>query len=55
MKLNAPKQVSWVIALVLLVAALVVYFTGLASLTVGFWLAAASACLMILATFFSGL
>ncbi|MBQ1357626.1 MAG: hypothetical protein IKD87_05430 [Oscillospiraceae bacterium] len=55
MKLNAPKQLSWIIALILLVAALAVNFTGLAPLTVGFWLAVASACLLILATFFSGL
>ena len=55
MKLNAPKQVTWIIALVLLVAAVVVKFSGLASLTVGFWLAVVSAALLILATFLSNL
>ena len=55
MKLNAPKQVTWIIGIVLAVAALVVKFAGLASADVAFWLAFVSAALMLCASFFAGL
>ncbi|MBR4421175.1 MAG: hypothetical protein IKS69_01410 [Erysipelotrichaceae bacterium] len=55
MKLSAPKQVTWIVAVVLAVLALLVKFAGFASLTVAFWLALASAVLLVLATFFAGL
>lgn len=55
MKLNAPKNVTWIIAAVLAVLALVVKFAGFASLSVAFWLALASAVVLLCATFFAGL
>ena len=55
MKLNAPKNVTWIIAAVLAVLALVVKFAGFASLSVAFWLALASAVLLLCASFFAGL
>ena len=55
MKLNAPKQVTWIIAVILVVLAIVVKFSSLASLTVGFWLAVASAVILAAGSFFSGL
>ena len=55
MKPNAPKKVTWMIALALVVLALAVKFTGLVSLTVGFWLAVAAAVLLLLATFLTKL
>ena len=55
MKLNAPKNVTWIVGLVLAAAALVVKFAGLASGEVAFWLAFVSAALMLCASFFSGL
>ena len=55
MKLNAPKNVTWIIAVVLAVLALVVKFAGFASLSVAFWLAFASAALLACASFFAGL
>ena len=55
MKLNAPKQVTWIIAVILAVLALVIKFAGFASLTVAFWLALASAVILICASFFAGL
>ena len=55
MKLNAPKQVTWIIAVILAVLALVIRFAGFASLTVAFWLALASAVILICTSFFAGL
>ena len=55
MKLNAPKNVTWIIAAVLAVLALVVKFAGFASVGVAFWLALASAVLLLCASFFAGL
>lgn len=54
MKLNAPKNVTWIIAAVLAVLALVVKFAGLAA-GADFWLALASAVLLLCASFFAGL
>lgn len=55
MKLNAPKNLTWIIAAVLAVLALVIKFAGFASLSVAFWLALASAVLLLCASFFAGL
>ncbi len=55
MKLNAPKNVTWIVAAVLAVLALVVKFAGFASVSVAFWLALASAVLLLCASFFAGL
>ena len=55
MKLNAPKNVTWIVAVVLAVLALVVKFAGFASVDVAFWLALASAALLACASFFAGL
>ena len=55
MKLSAPKKVTWIVALVLAVCALVVKFAGIASLEVAFWLALASACILVLATLLNNL
>ena len=54
MKLNAPKKANWIIAVVLAVLALVAYFTGLGGGAVAFWLAFASAALLIVTTFLAG-
>ncbi len=55
MKLNAPKNVTWIIGLVLAVLALVCKFAGLGGADVPFWVAFVSAALMLAASFFSGL
>ena len=55
MKPNAPKKTIWILAIILVAMALAVKFTGIVPITVGFWLAVASACLLVLATFFSKL
>ncbi len=55
MKLNAPKQVTWIIGLVLAVLALVCKFSGLGGAEAAFWCAFVSAALMLCASFFSGL
>ena len=55
MKLSAPKKVTWIVALVLAVCAVLVKFAGIASLEVAFWLALASACILVLATLLNNL
>ncbi|MCR5067621.1 MAG: hypothetical protein K6A14_06135 [Erysipelotrichaceae bacterium] len=55
MKLSAPKNITWFIAVALAAIALVVFLAKLASATIAFWLAFASAALLVLATFLKGL
>ena len=55
MKLNAPKQVTWIIALVLAALSLLGKFVVAALSGAAFWLAFASACLLLVASFFAGL
>lgn len=55
MRPNAPKKTTWILAVILVALALVVKFTGIVPLTVGFWLAVASSVLLVLASFFSKL
>jgi len=56
MKLSPPKMVTWIIALGLLVLALLGYLKVIAPLTqYEFWLAAASAALLLVATIVKGL
>ena len=57
MKLSPPKMVTWVIALILLVLALLGHLTTTVSFLTqyDFWLAAVSAALMLIATAVKGL
>jgi hypothetical protein len=57
MKLSPPKMVTWVIALILLVLALLGHLTTTVSILTqyDFWLAAVSAALMLIATIVKGL
>ncbi|MBO4358549.1 MAG: hypothetical protein IKX97_06475 [Erysipelotrichaceae bacterium] len=54
MKLNPPKQITWILGAVLAVLALVAKFTAFLA-GADFWLALASAVLMLAATFFTGM
>lgn len=56
MKLNAPKQVTWIVALVLAIVALISYLVTIPVLTdLSFWIALVGLVLMLLATYFEGL
>jgi hypothetical protein len=56
MKLNAPKQITWLIALVLAVVGLVGELVTISVITdYSFWLMAIAAVLLLLATYFPGL
>jgi hypothetical protein len=56
MKLSPPKMVTWIIALILLVLALLGYLKVASILTqYDFWLAVVSAALMLIATQVKGL
>jgi hypothetical protein len=56
MKLSPPKNITWFIALALLVLALLGYAKVIAVLTTyDFWLAVAAAALMLVATIVKGL
>ncbi len=57
MKLSPPKMITWVIALILLVLALLGHLTSAVSILkqYDFWLAAASAALLLVATVVKGL
>ena len=56
MKLSPPKNITWFIALALLVLALLGYAKTFAVLTTyDFWLAVVAAALMLLATIVKGL
>lgn len=56
MKLSSPKQVTWYVALVLAVLALVGQFKIVAALTpYSFWLAFIAAALLLVATMVEGL
>ena len=57
MKLSPPKMVSWVIALILLVLALLGHLTTSVSILTqyDFWLAAAAAAFLLVATIVKGL
>lgn len=56
MKLSSPKQVTWIVALVLALLALVGQVGNVAVLTqYAFWLALAAAALLLLATLVDGL
>jgi hypothetical protein len=57
MKLSPPKNITWFVALALLVLALIGHLTtSVAILTqYDFWLAAASAALLLIATMVKGL
>lgn len=55
MKLNAPKQITWIIALVLGVVGLVGYLVTIPVLSVAaFWIVLAALVLMLLATLIEG-
>ena len=57
MKLSPPKMITWVVALILLVLALLGHLTTTVSFLTqyDFWLAAVSAALMLIATIVKGL
>jgi hypothetical protein len=57
MKLSPPKMVTWVIALILLVLALLGHLTTTVSILTqyDFWLAAVAAALLLIATVVKGL
>lgn len=56
MKLNAPKQITWIIALVLGVVGIVGYLVTIPVLSVAaFWIVLAALVLMLLATLIEGL
>jgi hypothetical protein len=57
MKLSPPKMITWVIALILLVLALLGHLTSTVAILTqyDFWLAAVAAALMLLATIVKGL
>ena len=56
MKLNAPKQITWYVAVVLAVLGLIFSFIDAGFLTdISFWLVLASAVLSILAAYLPGL
>ena len=56
MKLSAPKQITWFVALALAVLALLGYTGTMAGLSpYSFWLALIAAALMLLATITKGL
>jgi hypothetical protein len=56
MKLSPPKQITWIIALILAIAALIGQIGNIAVLSpYAFWLALISAALMLIATIVKGL
>ena len=56
MKLNAPKQITWVIALVIAIVSLIGALVEIPVVTdYKFWLALVAAGLLLLATYFPGL
>ena len=56
MKLNAPKQITWLIALVIAVVGLVGELVTISVISdISFWLALIAAVLLLLATYFAGL
>ena len=56
MKLSPPKQITWIIALVLLVLALLGSFGVIAAVaTYSFWFAVIAAALLLIATITKGL
>jgi hypothetical protein len=57
MKLSPPKMITWVIALILLVLALLGHLTSAVAILnqYDFWLAALAAALMLIATVVKGL
>jgi hypothetical protein len=56
MKLNAPKQITWWIALVLAVVGLIGFLVTIPVVTdIAFWLELVAAGLLLLATYFPGL
>jgi hypothetical protein len=57
MKLSAPKQITWIIALILGIVGILASLTTLPVITpaIGFWLLAAGWALMLIATITKGL
>lgn len=56
MKLNAPKQITWLISIVLVVAGVLAEFIDLSVVTeYNFWIVTAGAVLLALATYLKGL
>ena len=55
MKLNAPKQVTWLIALLIAIVGVVSYFVAIPVLSgIAFWLVLVSAVLLLVATVATG-
>jgi hypothetical protein len=56
MKLNAPKQITWIVAVVLAVIGLIGHLVTIPVLTpLAFWLVFVAAVLLLLATYLTGL
>lgn len=56
MKLSAPKQITWIIALVIGILGLIGYVVSLGFLTdIAFWLVLVALVLMLVATWIEGL
>ena len=57
MKLSAPKQITWIIALILGVAGLLVYLAHISGINpvIGFWLVVVGWALLLIATITRGL
>jgi hypothetical protein len=57
MRLSAPKQITWIIALILGVAGIVIHFATIAGIKpeIGFWLVVAGWALLLIAAITRGL
>jgi hypothetical protein len=56
MKLSAPKQITWLVAVVLIVIGLIAQLVTIPFLsTIAFWIVFVAAVLLAVATFISGL
>ncbi len=57
MKLSAPKQITWIIALILGVAGILVHLVNISGINpeIGFWLVVAGWALLLIATVTRGL
>ncbi|MCR4856213.1 MAG: hypothetical protein K5908_08595 [Erysipelotrichaceae bacterium] len=54
MKLSAPKKVNWIISAILAVLSIIAKLIGVISADFSYWFAFASACLLLVTTYFSG-
>jgi hypothetical protein len=55
MKLNSPKQITWIIALILLIVGLLGFLVIAAIQGIAFWIVVVGLVLMLAATYFPGL